>query len=99
MRQVCAAWLAVLGLVMAGCSSFNGEAPAERQDGRREARQLPGVQPDGAVRLPNQWSLRPMGKQFLVGDFPVNIALHPSGKFAAVLHCGNGRNEIIVLEI
>ena len=35
-------------------------------------RQLPGLRPDGSVLLPNQWSLRPMGKQTAVGDFPVN---------------------------
>src|SRR5215203_3790123 len=42
--------------------------------------QVPGIQHDGTVLLPNQWSLRPVGKQVEVGDFPVNIALHPKGK-------------------
>ncbi|MBI4324802.1 MAG: hypothetical protein HY674_06005, partial [Chloroflexi bacterium] len=37
---------------------------------------LPGARPDGSVRLPNQWSLRPVGRQVLLGDFPVNIAVH-----------------------
>ena len=46
----------------------------------------PGPTEDGAVLLPNQWYLRPAGKQILLGDFPVNIAVHPGGKFAAVLH-------------
>ncbi|HXJ55145.1 MAG TPA: alkaline phosphatase family protein [Verrucomicrobiae bacterium] len=77
---------------LAGCSSFRGrEDPPEMQ--------LPGIQEDGSVRLPNQWFLRPAGKQILVGDFPVNLALHPGGKFVAVLHCGNGTHEIIVLEL
>src|SRR5450631_4013087 len=49
---------------------------------------LPGVQPDGSIRLPNQWSLRPAGKQMTLGDFPVNLALHPEGKFLAALHAG-----------
>ena len=57
--------------------------------------QLPGARPDGSVLLPNQWSLRPVGKQTLVGDFPVNIAVHPSGKFAVVLHAGHGANELV----
>ena len=35
--------------------------------------------------LPNQWSLRPAGKQLELGVFPVNIALHPSGRWLAVL--------------
>ncbi len=61
--------------------------------------ELPGGQKDGAVLLPNQWSLRPAGKQIEVGDFPVNIALHPEGQFAAVLHCGYGQHEVQILDI
>ena len=60
---------------------------------------LPGQRADGSVLLPNQWSLRPAGSQIAVGDFPVNIALHPSGKFAAVLHCGYGTHEVVVLDL
>ncbi|HXR05999.1 MAG TPA: beta-propeller fold lactonase family protein [Candidatus Acidoferrum sp.] len=60
---------------------------------------LPGLRPDGSVLLPNQWSLRPAGKQIPLGDLPVNIALHPAGRFAAVLHCGHGRHEIIIVDI
>src|SRR5438046_6444133 len=43
--------------------------------------------------------LSPTGKQLVVGDFPVNIAVHPGGKFAAVLHCGNSQNEVVVFDI
>src|SRR5881409_1570779 len=88
---------AVAGLVaLGGClSSKEADPPAAP----RQNIHLPGIQADGAVLLPNQWFLRPAGKQFLVGDFPVNIALHPTGRFAAILHCGNGQNEVLVLEI
>src|ERR1043165_446117 len=55
---------------------------------------LPGLQRDGSVLLPNQWSLRPVGKQLVVGDFPVNVALHPGGRYAAVLHCGYSQQEV-----
>lgn len=58
---------------------------------------LPGLQRDGSVLLPNQWSLRPVGKHTVVGDFPVNIALHPAGAFAAVLHSGWGQHEVRIL--
>jgi hypothetical protein len=34
-----------------------------------------------------------------LADFPVNIAAHPSSRFAAVLHAGYGTNEIIVVRI
>src|SRR3954467_7910567 len=60
---------------------------------------LPGLQRDGSVLLSNQWSLRPIGKQIPVGDFPVNIAVHPDGHFAAVLHCGHGTHEVVVLDL
>jgi len=59
----------------------------------------PGPQPDGSVILPNQWSLRPVGKQVEVGDFPANIALHPDGRHAVVLHCGFGPHELAVLDV
>ncbi len=62
-------------------------------------RVLPGVHLDGMVQLPNQWSLRPAGKHLPLGDFPVNIALHPSGQWAAVLHAGYGEQEIVIVEL
>jgi YVTN family beta-propeller protein len=63
------------------------------------AAELPGQRPDGSVLLPNQWILRPVGTQIAVGDFPVNMALHPAGGFAAVLHCGHGQHEIVILDL
>ncbi|HXT38903.1 MAG TPA: alkaline phosphatase family protein [Candidatus Angelobacter sp.] len=60
---------------------------------------LPGQRPDGSVLLPNQWSLRPVGRQIVLGDFPVNIAVHPGNRFIAVLHSGHGRHEIAVVDI
>src|SRR5208283_3935562 len=55
---------------------------------------LPGQRDDGSVLLPNQWSLSPAGRQVELADFPVNIAVHPRGRYAAVLHCGYARHEI-----
>ena len=49
--------------------------------------------------LPNQWSLRPAGTHIELGDFPVNIQIHPKGKFAAILHCGYSKHEIVVVEL
>jgi YVTN family beta-propeller protein len=57
------------------------------------------VRPDGSVLLPNQWSLRPAGRQVTLEDFPVNIAVHPQGKFAAVLHCGYGKHVVLVVDL
>lgn len=56
---------------------------------------LPGAKVDGSVLLPNPWSLRPTGKRLVVVDFPVNLAVHPSGKFAVVLHSGYGQHELV----
>jgi YVTN family beta-propeller protein len=62
-------------------------------------RVLPGLRKDGFVQLPNQWSLRPAGRHIEVGDFPVNIALHPTGEFAAVLCAGYREHEIVVVDL
>jgi len=60
---------------------------------------LPGKQADGSVLLPNLWSLRPVGNQVELGDDPVNIAVHPRGHFAAILHSGYSQHEIIIVDI
>ncbi len=61
--------------------------------------QLPGQQADGSVLLPNQWSLRPVGRQIELGDFPINIAVHPQGRFAAILHTGYSHHGIMVVDL
>jgi len=67
---------------------------------RRQApADLPGQRADGSVLLPNQWSLRPVGRQIVLGDFPVNIAVHPDNRFVAVLHSGHGRHQIAVVDV
>ena len=68
------------------------------QQQTRESMRWPGRQPDGSVLLPNLWSLQPAGTQVDVADFPVNIAVHPEGKFAAILHAGYSAHEIHILE-
>ena len=87
------------------------EAPATRENGtanenstdpakpQHEPIRLPGIQPGGKVLLPTGWSLQPAGKQLKLGDFPVNIALHPTEPFAAVLHSGWGDHEIVVVDL
>jgi sugar lactone lactonase YvrE len=63
------------------------------------ARQLPGVQPGGVIRLPNQWSLRPVGRHLLLGDFPVHVAPHPTEHWLAVLHAGYGTHEVVIVDV
>jgi DNA-binding beta-propeller fold protein YncE len=62
-------------------------------------RVLPGLRRDGFVQLPNQWALKPAGRHVEVGDFPVNIALHPTGEFAGVLCAGFGVHEVVIVDL
>jgi YVTN family beta-propeller protein len=66
---------------------------------KHQPRRLPGMDDGGTVLLPNQWSLKPAGKQIKLGDFPVQIALHPSERWAAVLHAGYGDHEIVIVDL
>jgi YVTN family beta-propeller protein len=59
----------------------------------------PGPQADGSVLLHNQWSLRPAGQQIELGSLPVNVAVHPKGQYAAVLHSGYGPHEVLVVDL
>ncbi|MBL9137432.1 MAG: beta-propeller fold lactonase family protein [Verrucomicrobiales bacterium] len=90
-----ARYLAALLVMLGGCASPRPQPSAANADDDR----WPGARKDGTVLLPNQWSLDPVGKQVRLGDFPVNIAVHPSGRHAAVLHCGYGTHEIIVVDV
>jgi DNA-binding beta-propeller fold protein YncE len=90
--------LAALAL-LAFCPLAAWAEDAATADARLPARALPGAQPDGSVLLPNQWSLRPAGRQIEVGNFPVNVALHPRGQWAVVLHSGYGPHAVVVVEV
>jgi DNA-binding beta-propeller fold protein YncE len=61
--------------------------------------QLPGLQRNGETLLPNGWSLRPVGEQIDMGDFPSRMEISPDGKYAAVQHTGWGTHEIRIVSI
>ena len=84
---------AVLALLLAGPALADDPKPTPRE------RVLPGLRRDGFVQLPNQWALKPAGRQVPVGDLPVNIQVHPTGQFAAVLHCGYKQHEVAILDL
>jgi DNA-binding beta-propeller fold protein YncE len=84
-------FLLVSGAFPTATAATEGSAPGRAN--------LPGLKPDGSVLLHNGWSLRPAGRQIELGDFPVNAALHPGGRFAAVLHAGYSRHEIAVVDL
>ncbi len=73
----------------------NGDEPEVRSRARAT---WPGMTSNGAVLLPNGWSLRPAGRQLLLGDFPVLMALHPREPILAILHAGYGEHEIVTVD-
>ncbi len=58
----------------------------------------PGMTRDGAVLLPNGWSLKPAGRQTKLGDLPVQVAMHPSQPILAILHAGYGEHEVVTVD-
>ena len=96
-RSLIAATLCTLCLAETG---FIGYANAQTKPAPEKPASIwPGRRPDGSVLLPNMWSLRPAGTQVDVADFPVNIAVHPDGKHAVILHAGNSGHELHLLDI
>src|SRR5262245_25028276 len=78
--------------------AFAQDPPASTKPAE-DAPRWPGAQPGGQVLLPNQWSLKPAGKQLKMGDFPVHIEVHPTEPYAAVLHAGHGDHEVVIVDI
>ncbi len=50
------------------------------------------------VKLPNGWSLSPVGRNFPLGDLPLNIAISASGKRMAVTNNGQSVNSIQLID-
>ncbi|MCI0456669.1 MAG: bifunctional YncE family protein/alkaline phosphatase family protein [Gemmataceae bacterium] len=80
------------------CAPAPGQKAGKPRDGK-PPRVLPGLEASGLVRLHNAWAIHPAGKQIQLGDFPVNSALHPSGKWLAVLHAGYGDHEVQIVDL
>ena len=97
-RSIISAIIMLLGV--AGMFMLLEAGPAAEKDTPlHEQRVLPGITLDGTVQLPNTWKLRPAGRAMEVGNFPVNIAMHPSGQYIAVLHAGMREHEILVVAL
>src|SRR5438876_323057 len=71
------------------------DAPATSAAPRRL---LPGLNGDGFIQLPNQWRLRPAGTQIELGDLPMHIAVHPDGRYLAILHTGYRDHEVVIVD-
>jgi YVTN family beta-propeller protein len=51
------------------------------------------------IALPNGWSLTPAGKTLKLGDLPLNIAISPSKKLAAITNNGQSDQSIQLVDI
>jgi len=51
-----------------------------------------------SVRLPNGWSLTPVGRSMPLGDLPLNMILSKSGKLLAVTNNGQGVQSIQLID-
>src|SRR5674476_1445741 len=51
------------------------------------------------VSLPNGWKLTPVGKLLPLGDLPLNIAISPSKKLAAITNNGESDQTIQLVDI
>lgn len=65
---------------------------------RLSAQTLPEVE-SHAILLPNGWKLTPAGKLLPLGDLPLNIAISPSKKLAAVTNNGESDQIIQLVDI
>jgi YVTN family beta-propeller protein len=61
--------------------------------------QLPSGLDAKRVTLPNGWSLTPVGKMVGIGDLPLNIAISPDKKLAAVTNNGESDQSIELIDI
>src|SRR5664279_3529650 len=52
-----------------------------------------------SVYLPNGWKLTPVGKSLPLGDLPLNIALSPSKRLAAITNNGESDQTIQLVDI
>jgi DNA-binding beta-propeller fold protein YncE len=93
------ALVAACGGLALALADRDGAAPKPSAPLTKPGRHLPGIRIGGVVQLPNGWSLRPAGRQVPLGDLPVNMALHPKGRWLAVLHAGYGTHEVMVFDL
>lgn len=51
------------------------------------------------VRLPNGWSLTPVGKSLALGDLPLNLAVSSSKKYIAVTNNGQSTQSLQLIDV
>src|SRR6516162_6561692 len=63
------------------------------------AQQRPGFLDSNTVLLPNHWQLSPAGKNIGLGDFPLNMAMSPDGRYLAINHNGHSRQFVAIMDL
>src|SRR5215831_14409384 len=63
------------------------------------AQERPGFLDSTTVLLPNRWQLSPAGKTIGLGDFPLNMAMSPDGRYIAINHDGHSRQFVRILDL
>jgi YVTN family beta-propeller protein len=58
-----------------------------------------GPQTNGTGITPHGWTLTPAGQQVTLGDFPMNSALSPDGKYLVVSNDGQGVQSLQVIDV
>jgi len=73
---------------------------ASGNQAQTQGRQLPDLPAleSRRVRLPNGWSLTPVGKSLPLGDLPLNIAVSRSRKLAAITNNGQSTQTIQLID-
>jgi hypothetical protein len=80
------ALLALAGVGMLGWKAKTGE--------------LPGVRPNGSVKLPNGWTVNKVGKLIdLPGDFPQDVAFLGDGRHALVNTAGFNDHTLNLIDL
>jgi YVTN family beta-propeller protein len=63
------------------------------------AQERPGFLNPGTILLPNRWQLSPAGKNIGLGDFPLNMAMSPDGRYLAINHNGHSRQFVAIIDL
>ena len=61
--------------------------------------ELPGLLPDGSIRLHNRWTLTPAGFQIPVGTLPLGMVVSSDGKYLAVPNNGYSEHFISIINL
>ncbi len=61
--------------------------------------QTPSINNSVPVKLPNGWSISPVGNQIRVGDLPMKMVVHPSQRWVLVQNAGQSDHSIQVVDV